>query len=1045
MKVRRFLLPVWYTGTCMVLVVLFFANAVTSATPQSHVRFGLNATTPAFNNNGIVPDTTPGAGNFDTWGTSYSNDALAASGFVSGNTVTSNGVTFQWPTVAAGTPDNWQASGQVIPITSTGSIAFLGAASNGPSQGTAIVTYTDGTTQNFTLTFSDWTLNGGTTNVLTTNTIAATLPYRDNGSGKDNVKTYVFFTSLPLPAGKTAQSVTLPTTVSAGQLHVFAVAAGAAQKTTYTNEGIVPDSSPGSGNFDTWGTSYSNDALTTAGFASGGTVQVNGATFNWPTVTVGQNDNWVANGEVVPVTATGTLALLGAASNGPSAGTATITYTDGSTQAFTLAFSDWTLNGGGATVVPADSIAVTLPYRDNGAGKQNTKTYIFYTATTLAVGKTTQSVTLPTNVTSGQLHVFAVAQGAAPKTTFSNDGIVPDSAPGSGNFDTWGTSYSNDALTAAGFASGSNVTVNGTVFSWPTIISGQNNNWQAAGQTIPVTATGTLAFLGAASNGPSSGTATITYTDGSTQQFNLAFSDWTLNGGTANVLTADSIAVTLPYRDNGSGKNNVQNYVFMSTVTLTAGKTTASVTLPTTVTAGQLHVFAVAQGKAPAPVTNWSMYGYDLAHDFNNTQETSISVASAPNLSLITSIPDVQTQGNNFVTGISGQVATFNGNLYYGSWDGYFRAATPAGKLLWSIFIGQLNIPTCVPAIAGIGGTPTYAVVNGIPTIYIAGGNGWMYALNANTGAVIWSTLLGDTNTGYYIWDSPEVYNGSVYIGVSSYGDCPNIPGTLNKLDWATGAVQGVFNIVPQGCTGGGQWGTPTIDTAAGVIYIATGNLLSCSYEPYAQAVVAVNAATMQPIATWQIPLSLADATGDADFGNTATLFSATINGQVVPMVGVTSKDGQFSAFQRVTTNFTGTWTPVWNATVSDPGDCPDCDSGSVSPAAFDGQTLYVGGGRITVNGVTYASVLEAINPATGAFIWRQFFTDGPILGATTLANGVVAVGHGPTITLHNAATGAILFHFTDPATNAAFYGAITMANGRVYAANMDGTIYIFG
>jgi hypothetical protein len=41
----------------------------------------------------------------------------------------------------------------------------------------------------------------------------------------DTVNTYVFATTpVSLPSGKTVKSVTLPSSVSAGQLHVFAIA-----------------------------------------------------------------------------------------------------------------------------------------------------------------------------------------------------------------------------------------------------------------------------------------------------------------------------------------------------------------------------------------------------------------------------------------------------------------------------------------------------------------------------------------------------------------------------------------------------------------------------------------------------------------------------------------------------------------------------------------------------------------------------------------------------------------------------------------------------
>jgi predicted alpha-1,2-mannosidase len=369
-------------------------------------------TNTTFNNEGISNDNNTSVGNFDGGGYSYSNNALEAAGFSSGATVTVNGVSFLWPTVAAGSDDNWQAAGQVIPVNGSAgaaTLAFLGAATSGPSSGTATITYTDGSTQTFTLAFSDWTLNGGKSTIISGDSIAVQMTYRNTSTGQQtNHPTYVFYTSVSLQAGKTIKSVTLPSSVSQGTLHVFAVSAGGG----FNNEGISSDSNTTVANYDGVGNSYSNNALGAAGFSSGATVTVNGISFQWPAVAAGANDNWQVSGQVVPLSGTGsTLAFLGSATNGPSSGTITVTYTDGSTQTFTLAFSDWTLNGGSSQIISGDSAACTMTYRNTPSGQQTRTTYVFYTSVTLASGKTVKSVTLPSSVNQGHLHVFAIGIG----------------------------------------------------------------------------------------------------------------------------------------------------------------------------------------------------------------------------------------------------------------------------------------------------------------------------------------------------------------------------------------------------------------------------------------------------------------------------------------------------------------------------------------------------------------------------------------------------------------------------------------------------------
>ena len=72
--------------------------------------------------------------------------------------------------------------------------------------------------------------------------------------------------------------------------------------------------------------------------------------------------------------------------------------------------------------------------------------------------------------------------------------------------------------------------------------------------------------------------------------------------------------------------------------------------------------------------------------------------------------------------------------------------------------------------------------VTGTTTVFVNAPDGNLYALNAQTGAVIWKGLVDTPSTtinDYYAWGSPLVANGKVYVGISSDGDCPLVPGGL--------------------------------------------------------------------------------------------------------------------------------------------------------------------------------------------------------------------------------------------------------------------------
>jgi len=171
-------------------------------------------------------DTGPMRANFDGEGACFSSQSMAAAGLYSGATVHHRGVTFHWPEAKHGV-DHVISLGQTINFgsgTKGQRLAFLGATNDGPGEGEGLVIYTDGSEQIFKLGFSDWTLNGGKAKPNYGNEIALTLPYRLSHEQRiEYVKTHVFFSAVPLDATKVVAQVRLPSIVSRGQMHIFAV------------------------------------------------------------------------------------------------------------------------------------------------------------------------------------------------------------------------------------------------------------------------------------------------------------------------------------------------------------------------------------------------------------------------------------------------------------------------------------------------------------------------------------------------------------------------------------------------------------------------------------------------------------------------------------------------------------------------------------------------------------------------------------------------------------------------------------------------------
>jgi hypothetical protein len=185
----------------------------------------------------------------------------------------------------------------------------------------------------------------------------------------------------------------------------------------FNDAGISDDTNQAAANFDGLGYSYSEQALTAAGLAPGAAITSGGVQYNWPGAAAGQPDNLIAAGQVItvpPVAGATELGVMGSASNGPSSGTLTITYTDGTTQSATLGFTDWTSGSpsfGNATVA-------AMSYRNSASGtSQQIGTKVYTTNIALQPGKTVASVTLPSGANQGELHVFALGTDKGPLTT----------------------------------------------------------------------------------------------------------------------------------------------------------------------------------------------------------------------------------------------------------------------------------------------------------------------------------------------------------------------------------------------------------------------------------------------------------------------------------------------------------------------------------------------------------------------------------------------------------------------------------------------------
>ena len=329
-----------------------------------------------------------------------------------------------------------------------------------------------------------------------------------------------------------------------------------------------------------------------------------------------------------------------------------------------------------------------------------------------------------------------------------------------------------------------------------------------------------------------------------------------------------------------------------------------------------------------------------------------------------------------------------NGTVYIGADTGVFYAIDMAtGQQLWEQFLGFRPKLTCNSL--GIAATATVAAdpVTQKPTVYAPGGDGYLYALDAASGAINWKSVIAlpsDTANDYYNWSSPNVVGGKIYVGVSAQCDVPLTDKTgVEQFDQATGnLLNQYFTVRPAGYIGGSIWSSVAITSDS--VFAATGNPRPQGYPKGVTddtiSVVRLDPATLTRLDIWHLQTKLG---ADQDFGAPPTVFMATLQGVPTEMVGVSNKNGVFYALQ--SHNLAAG--PVWQFKVSHPPITP-----TVGAAAWDGSYLYVVGNQATIDGKNYQGSINKLDPSTGLPVW-QTPLESAVVGSPSLnGSGILAV-----------------------------------------------------
>jgi outer membrane protein assembly factor BamB len=422
--------------------------------------------------------------------------------------------------------------------------------------------------------------------------------------------------------------------------------------------------------------------------------------------------------------------------------------------------------------------------------------------------------------------------------------------------------------------------------------------------------------------------------------------------------------------------------------------------------------------------TNWPNEGGDLAAT-RHAKETSISVESIGQLGVAWSTHIDTAGGYGAFVG----PAAIVGNTVYQQ-DGMSNVHAldkTTGEVLWT---------KTYNAMPPSGGPNGVAVAYG--RVFFSEGLGTVHAIDAATGDDIWSTtsLIGPLDEG--ICMAPLVYDGVVYIstipGSTEGFYLPGQRGIFYAIDANSGEVLWYFETTtdnlwnnPRVNSGGGLWHSPSVDEQ-GTVYLGVANPAPYpgteefpngssrpGENPYTNSIVALDTTTGQ--LDWWLSVTGRDI---FDLDNHLTPIPATveIDGTETAIVIGAGKHGIVVAANAETGE--ELWrTPVGKHQNDELEEVPEGEELEIYPGTQGGvqtQLAYA-------DGVVYAPIVNSPSYATSSSI---------VSGQKALPTAT-----GQLVAL-DAGTGEILW---DVETASPLYGGATIANDVVFSAGLDGIV----
>ncbi len=365
------------------------------------------------------------------------------------------------------------------------------------------------------------------------------------------------------------------------------------------------------------------------------------------------------------------------------------------------------------------------------------------------------------------------------------------------------------------------------------------------------------------------------------------------------------------------------------------------------------------------------------------------------------------------------------------------------------------------------------------------GAHNMVYAVDAVDGKLIWKQSVQAHSLGI-LTGAPVLYRDRLYVPLSSYEEltasagmysCCTFRGGVVAVDASTGAILWTAYTISRapapshknawggqmyGPAGGAVWSAPTVDTARGVLYVASGDSYTDVKDDGSDAIVAIDLAT--GVVKWRTqvtpddnylsgcelralvncPTSLGH---DFDFGAPPILVPLS-NGTDILVAG--QKSGAVYGLNPDSGRV------VWKTQVGTGGSLGGVEWGMAS----DGTRVYVANADAYMPSPPGRPGLAALDPATGRELW---FTPSPPLtcgwtgGAACLHGvsappmvipGMVLAGDlNGRLRAYSAETGKVVWEFdTGGQTYGTINGVPAQAGGPIDAAGpvvAEGMLYV--